>query len=391
MKILLVHEYYRQPGGEDRVFDAESALLEEYGHEVVRYTERNERIDGMPRVPLALGALWSRRSSGRLRSLVEEERPDVVHFHNTFPLVSPSAYWAAKAAGVPVVQTLHNYRLVCPAAAFYRDGHLCEECMGRAVPWPGVVHACYQGSRAATGVTAAMLTLHRAVGTWKRKVDRYIALTEFARRKMVEGGLPEEKIGVKPNFVHPAPEPGGGGGGYAAFVGRLSPEKGVRTLLGAWEGMDEPVPLRIAGDGPLAGPVRRAAERDRRIEWLGHQPLERAQGLIGEAACLIVPSITYETFGRTIVEALATGTPVVASRLGAMAELVDHERTGLLFEAGDPAALAAAVVRLVNDESGTRRMREEARREYERRYTAERSHAILMETYAAARREAEGR
>ncbi len=390
MKVVLVHNYYQHPGGEDRVFEAECALLARHGHEVVRYTETNDRIHGMARVPLALGTLWSRGTYRRFRALLRRERPDVVHFHNTFPLISPAAHFAAKAQGVPVVQTLHNYRLVCPAAVFYRNGEVCEDCMGKSVPWPGVVHACYRESLAASTVTAAMLTLHRTLGTWERKVDRYIALTEFARGKMVEGGLPADRITVKPNFVHPDPEPGGGEGGYAVFVGRLSREKGIETLLEAWDTMREPVTLKIIGDGPLAPRVQEAAGGDERIEWLGHQPLDRVQSILGGGRCLVAPSTNYETFGRAMVEAMAVGTPVAASRMGAMAELVRDGRTGLLFTPGDARELAACVLRLVNGGADVMRMRVDARREFEERYTAARSYEILMDTYARARHAANG-
>ena len=233
------------------MFLAETALLESYGHRVVRYITHNDRVAELNSVTLAGKTVWNSSAYRELRNLIHLEQPDVAHFHNTFPLVSPAGYYAARAEGVPVVQTLHNYRLLCPNALFFRDGGVCEDCKSKAITWPGVVHKCYRGSRAASGVVTAMLTTHRALRTWRKKVDVYIALTEFARRKFIEGGLPAGKIIVKPNFVYPDPGPGEGEGGFALFVGRLSFEKGVGTLLAAWEHLDRRIPLKIVGDGPL--------------------------------------------------------------------------------------------------------------------------------------------
>src|SRR5215212_4268687 len=251
MKILLAHNEYQQPGGEDQIFRSEAALLEAHGHQVLRYAAHNDRVAGMNPVALAGSTVWNRASYRELQSMIRRERPQVAHFHNTLPLISPAGYYAAKAEGVPVVQTLHNYRLLCPNALFFRDGHVCEDCQGKLVPWPGVLHACYRESRPASAAMAAMLTTHRALQTWTEQVDVYIATTEFAREKFVQGGLPAEQLVVKPNFLHPAPSPGQVRGDFALFVGRLSPEKGVGTLLETWKRSRVRVPLKIVGDGPL--------------------------------------------------------------------------------------------------------------------------------------------
>lgn len=381
MKVLLCHNYYQQRGGEDESFEAEARALEEFGHEVVRYTRHNDAIDGMGRVEVAANTLWSKQTYAELRRLVRRERPAVMHCTNTFPLISPAAYSAARAEGVPVVQSLRNYRLLCPGALFLRDGKVCEDCLGKSVPWPGVRHGCYRDSRAASTVVASLTTLHRGLGTWRRDVTLYFTLTEFARRKFVEGGLPADRIVVKPNCVNPDPGPGTGRGGYAVFAGRLSPEKGIDTLLAAWQQLKRPVPLKVVGDGPLADRVKAAAAANPNVEYLGRRPLRELLDVIGEAACLVMPSVWYETFGRTIIEAYAKGTPAIASRLGAMAELVDEGRTGLLFAAGDAADLAAAVDRLMVDPA---RMRLAARREFEDKYTAASNYQQLMAIYARA-------
>src|SRR5581483_9761958 len=193
----------------------------------------------------AARTVWSRPAYRVLRELLRAHRPAVAHFHNTFPLISPAAYYACRAERVPVVQTLHNFRLLCPNALFFRDGRVCEDCLGKAVPWPGVAHKCYRGSRSASAAVCTMLTVHRALGTWHTAVDRFIALTDASRRKFVAGGLPADKIAVKANFVDPDPGPGTGAGGYGVFVGRLSAEKGVGTLLKAWQQLGRDVPLKI--------------------------------------------------------------------------------------------------------------------------------------------------
>ncbi len=382
--VLLVHNAYQQPGGEDAVFAEEAFLLEERGHRVLRYTAHNDAAATMGRAALAGKTLWNREAYRELRSVIGRERPDVVHFHNTFPLVSPAGYHAAKDEGVPVVQTLHNYRLLCPNGLFFRDGGPCEDCLGKAVPLPAVAHGCYRGSRPASGVAAAMLSAHRALGTWGRKVDAYVALTRFARDKFVEGGLPAERISVKPNFVSPDPGPGRGRGGYALFVGRLSPEKGVGVLLEAWGRIGAPIPLKVVGDGPLAPSVARAAERDPRVEWLGRKSPEEVRSLMKDAAALVFPSEWYETFGRVAAESFAAGTPVIAARIGAIEELVEHGCTGLHFWPGAAPDLARQVDRLCGDPAGRARMRDEARREYEANYTADRNYRMLVGIYERA-------
>ena len=384
MKILAVHNRYQRPGGEDQVFVDETALLEARDHRVVRYEVHNDQVERVNRLTLAKDTVWNTSAYRELRALIRRERPDVVHFHNTLPLISPAGYYAARAEGVPVIQTLHNYRLLCPVALFFRDGRVCEDCMGKAVPWPGVVHECYRGSRAASGVIATMLTVHRVMRTWTEMVDVYVALTEFARSKFIEGGLPAGKIVVKPNFVAPDPGRGQGGGGYALFVGRLAPEKGTGTMLAAWERLGTRIPLKIVGDGPLRDRVVEAAARRSNVEWLGHRPVEEVHALMGKADMLVFPSEWYETFGRVAVEAFATGTPVIAADIGAVAELVEHGRTGLEFRPGDPEDLVTQVEWALSHPAELRRMRDEVRAEFEAKYTAERNYRALIEIYEAA-------
>jgi glycosyltransferase involved in cell wall biosynthesis len=386
VKILLCHNYYQQPGGEDQSFALEALLLESQGHQVVRFTRHNDVIDPRGRFQVARQTIWNRETFQELQRLIRRERPSIMHCTNTFPLISPAAYDAAGSAGLTVVQSLRNYRLFCPNATLLRNGRVCEECLGKAVPWPGIQHGCYRSSRAASAVVAAMVSLHRLKGTWARSVHRYFTLTEFSRQKCLEGGLPAQRLAVKPNFIHPDPGPGSGKGGYAVFIGRLSPEKGIKTLLTGWAQLADRLPLKIVGDGPLAAEVKDAAQQTAGIEWLGRRSPQEVLTVLGEAACLVMPSIWYETFGRTIIEAYAKGTPVVASRLGAMAELVHDGRTGALFEPGNPEDLRLKIHRLLDDPGGLWVMRDAARREYEQHYTAEMNYRMLMAIYQEADR-----
>ncbi|MDR7405021.1 MAG: glycosyltransferase family 4 protein, partial [Armatimonadota bacterium] len=251
------------------------------------------------------------------------------------------------------------------------------------LPWRGVVRGCYRGSRAASGMVAGAVTFHRVLGTW-RLVDRFITLTEFMRQKFIRAGFPPAKLVVKPNFVYPDPGMGEGKGGYALFVGRLSPEKGLGTLLRAWERLGGKVPLKIVGDGPLAGDVRQAVEQVPGVEWLGRKAREEVYALMGDAAFLVFSSEWYEGFPLVVGEAFARGLPVVATALGSQGSIVHHGHTGLLFRPGDPEDLAAKVEWLLSHPKELTRMRREARAEYEVKYTAERNYQMLMEIYRQA-------
>lgn len=388
MRILTVHNYYQQAGGEDKVFAAESALLEAKGHQVWRYTLHNDQVEGSNPLAIAGATLWNHAVYKDLRSLIRQEQIQIAHFHNTFPLVSPSAYYAAKANGVPVIQTFHNYRLLCPNALFFRDGRVCEDCLGKVIPFPGIQHGCYRGSQSASAAVTAMLAIHRAAQTWTNQVDVHIALTDFARKKFIQGGIPAQKVVVKPNFVHPDPGYGEGKGGYALYVGRLSPEKGIDLLLSAWELIGSNIPLKIVGDGPLAPQVVKAVEQIPGVVWLGRRPMEEVYALMKEAMFLVFPSKWYEGLPNTIIESFAVGTPVIASNLGAMSSLVIPERTGIHFHADDSKDLATKVAWALAHPEKLIRMRQEVRAEFIARYTAEQSYRQLMEAYALAQRSA---
>jgi len=384
MRILLVHNFYQQTGGEDLVVADEARLLASRGHDVAQYSIHNDQVKSLS--PLALGqrTIWSRPSYRDVRAAIVTHRPEVVHVHNTLPLLSPSVYYAASAEGVPVVQTLHNYRLMCPAALCFRDGHVCTDCVGKSVAVGAVRHACYRESRSASAAVVTMLSVHRLLGTWERKISVYIALTAMARRLFIESGLAAEKLVVKPNFVDPDPGIGTGSGGYALFVGRLSVEKGIRTLLQAWQSIGDRLPLLIVGDGPLGPDVAAAAGNTPGVTWIGKRAPKDIVPLLREATCLVFPSECYETFGRVIVEAFAAGTPVVAAGHGAAAELVADGITGVHFHPGDASDLAAKVIQLHSQPVLRGAMRAAARSDFENRFTADVNYQSLLAIYQRA-------
>ena len=384
MKILMLHNKYLIPGGEDQCSVAEAALLRDHGHEVELLEESNQRVEQLGQARTALRTVWSHESYRRIDKLLRSTRFDILHVQNFFPLWSPSVYYAASRNHVPVVQTLHNYRLMCANALLFRDQHLCQECLGRFMPWHGVVHACYRNSRAASAVVASMVGAHRLAGTWRKRVAMYIAVSEFAREIYVAGGLPAEKIAVKPNFIHPSPEPGAGGGGYALFVGRLSTEKGVTTMLEAWKSAHDPIPLKIAGEGPLAELVIATARERSRVEYLGAKQLQEILDLMRNAEFLLFPSEWYETMGRTIMEAFAVGTPVVAASIGPPATMVTPGETGFHFTPGSVAELRERVEWCSRNLDQLRAMRGKARQAFEASYTGSANAAMLLAIYKNA-------
>lgn len=390
MTIAVLHNYYQHRGGEDTVFEAEARLLEERGHRVVRYAVHNDSIGAYSQLQLARATVWNPETYKALTNLFRAEKPDVVHCHNTLPIISPSAYTAANDAGIPVVQTLHNYRLLCPNALFFREGRVCEDCLGKTIALPAVLHKCYRGSMPASAVVAGMTAWHRATGTWENRVSRYIALTEFARAKFIEGGLPENKIVVKPNFVETdvgfadAQETRN----YALYVGRLSEEKGLMTALKAWRSLhigNSKQELHIIGEGPMEKEARAFVAQHNldTVRFLGGKPFSEALYAMKFARMLIFPSLLYETFGKSMIEAFSGGTPVIASRLGALAEVVSDGHTGFHFAVGNAENLAESIQRmnaLSPDEYAT--MRRAARTEYEAHYTAEANMHRLENIYA---------
>lgn len=387
MKVLLIHNFYQQAGGEDQVFAAEARLLEEKGHSVVRYTVHNDDIREYSSSRLARATLWNPRTYKSLRDVVKKTQPDVAHFHNTFPLISPGGYYAVQAHGVPVVQTLHNFRLFCLNATFFRNGRVCEDCTHTSFPWPGIKHACYRDNVLPSSGLAAMLIIHRLAKTWIRKINVFIALTEFSRQKFISCGLPEEKIVVKENFI--SFDPGykkESAGLYALYVGRLSPEKGLDILLEGWEKLKTTsYQLKIVGTGPLAEKVAQYANRNKSIQWYGQRTREEIFEFMKGARVLVFPSMWYENLPMVIIEAYAVGLPILASNLGNMSSLVSNRETGIHFQPGDAEDLAQKVEWIFSNPEQLSKMRKKCRETYEEKYTATINYQNLLTVYQRAR------
>ena len=382
IKILLAHNRYLTPGGERQVFEAELELLRNNGHEVAVYIEDNARVAELGRARTAVRTIWSTETYQQVKALLDMGQFDLVHIHNFYPLISPSIYYAAQVANVPVVQTLHNFRLLCLNGNLFRGGAVCESCLGHTVPWPGIQHACYKDSRVGSAFVAAMLSLHRTARTWQRKVNTYIALSEFSRQKLIEGGLPGEKITIKPNFVPEDPGMGNGKGSYALYVGRLSSEKGIATLLDAWQKLSGTIPLKIVGDGPLRDQAIAAAAVLPAVEYLGRLENDQVLSLMREAMMLVFPSMCYENFPMTIVEAFAAGLPIIASNMGNAASLVEEQLTGMHFNPGDATDLARQATWLTQHAEERQQMSIAARKKYEQQYTPSQNYRLLSTIYA---------
>jgi glycosyltransferase involved in cell wall biosynthesis len=381
-RVLQVHTRYRQPGGEDEVVASEKRLLEDAGIDVRQVIFDNadlrESQSLIGDLHLAASAIWSRSAKRRVQRALDAHGSQVMHVHNTFSAASPSVYAAAYERGIPVVQTLHNYRLVCPVATTFRNGHVCTDCVGRSVPWPGVLHACVRGSRAQSLVTASTITVHRARGTYRRGISAYVALTDFQRHVMIKGGLPAERIGVIPNFLEPDPGRGSDSRAGLLFVGRLTQEKGVPALLEAAALV--PGVVSIAGGGPLAG-LAEQADAAGYVAYLGNLPRSSLADIVRRTTAMILPSVWFEGFPIVLLEAFATGTPVVGSRIGSLAELIDDGVTGLLAEPGNARDLAGRIRWARDHPSEMREMGRNARQQYETRFRGERHLGALIETY----------
>ena len=389
MKVLVLHNRYTQRGGEDMAVESEEQLLATMGHTVLPYHRNSAEIEHFTLVQKALlpgTTVWSSKSFVEVRNLALDKQPAVAHFHNTFPLISPATYRACRSAKIPVVQTLHNYRLLCAEATLFRDGKPCECCMGKRVPWPGVRYACYRGSRAATGTLAVMVASHWILGTWTEMVDLYIALSEFARDKFIAGGLPSARIVVKPNFVYPDPGADRDVSDYALFVGRLSKEKGLGTLLAASKQLGGKIPLLIVGDGPLRRELEFFVQQRKLVgvRFLGCLDRQAVFAAMKRARFLVVPSECYENFPMTVVEAYACATPTIAAGLGALKEIVTDKRTGLHFAAGNAEDLACKMEWAWTHPREMEEIGQAGRAEFVAKYTADRNYRMLMDIYERA-------
>lgn len=394
MKIVLVHNSYREAGGEDIVFDNEARLLSRAGHTVIPYVRSNwelSDISALQKIAIVVQMTWSSKVRRDFTSVLDWVRPDIVHVHNTFMAISPSIYSACAERGIPIIQALHNFRLLCPGGNFFRDGVICRECVDQSL-LRGIQHGCYRNSRSATAGVATMLAVHRALNTWK-SVTRFIALTEFAKEIFVASGLPPHRFVVKPNFIDPDPCERTGRGEYALFVGRIIENKGLRILLDAWKMLPASLPLHIVGEGPDRATLEAEAHRSNLsgIVFRGRLPHRDVIEAVKGARFIIVPSMLYEGFPMCIVESFGCGTPVLCSQLGGLAEIVQEDVTGLHFNPGDPSDLANKVEWAWNHPEQLAKMGHAARGKYERDFTPERNYAVLMDIYEQALAETSNR
>ncbi len=381
MRILIVHNRYQIRSGEDAVVDAEYDLLRRHGQKVHLFLRDNRTIAELS--PLRKGTLlwrtsWSRASYDALLRELDRLQPEVVHVHNILPLLTPSVYAACARRGVPVVQTLHNFRLFCPAATFFRQGAICHECVEKSL-FSSVRHGCYRHSRVQTAAVAGMVrTLRRPDGP-ARAIQRFIVLTEWHRRRFAELGVPGDKLVVKPNFLADAPPIAREPGEYALFLGRLSVEKGVLRLADIWRHLPD-LPLRIAGEGPLQEQMRDLTEDMPQVRLLGKVSSEERDGLLARARFVVVPSLWEEGLPLVILEAFSAGVPVAVSRLGALPSVARQEQ-GVHFDPQQSRAAAEILAEFAADARRLQQCSRAARAEFEDKYRSEVNYQRLMEIY----------
>jgi glycosyltransferase involved in cell wall biosynthesis len=384
MRIVVAHNRYRYSGGEDAVLRAEVEMLRDAGHVVELFEADNKTIEGTLAKIGAAGSLFHSSSySQKMTELLRAFRPEILHVHNWFPLLSPSIISAACEEGVPVVQTLHNFRMLCVNGTLYRDGRICHDCLGKRFPLNGAINGCYSNSRIGSALIATAFTYHRMVHTWDG-VTTFIAVSEYQKALLIRGGVDADKITVKPNFVKRTNELGSGGGGYALFVGRLTAAKGIRTVLRAWSENRISTPLRIMGDGPLVDEVRETVLNFPQVQYLGQKSPAEVYAAMADARFVICSSECPETFGLTAIEALSRGTPVLAADTASVRELIEDGQNGLCFTPGDPDDLAAKASVLVADDATYQEMRRNCRAVYEKRYTDSVNYKLLMDIYQRA-------
>jgi len=384
MKILVVHNHYQQFGGEDAVVQLECALHKKYGQDVYIFERSNHEIHKASWSKIGRNLFqmhWRKETFDEIVQVIKNFKPDIAHIYNTHFMITPSVYYACHASGVPTVQSLYNYRLICANALLLRDGHYCEECLHHS-RWRSVLYRCYRDSSFLTACVVKSQNLHWRRGTWLHQIDSYITANQYSREKFVQAGIARDKFYIKPHFVYPDPTLRTQMGDYALYVGRLSEEKGVRVLLNAWETLPE-IPLKVLGTGPLLVELRQWVQSKKmdHVEILGYRPDQEFLQYLGGAKFLIMPSISQDNSPRTILEAYARGVPVLASSLEGIKEMLQDEGTGRIFEAGDIEDLRAKARWLAKDDERLKRMGKLARMEYEGKYTAEKNYEILMNIY----------
>jgi glycosyltransferase involved in cell wall biosynthesis len=386
VRILIGHNYYQQPGGEDSVFRSHVAMLKSFGHEVCVYERHNDEIktDLMSRASHVVSLRYSKSSYTQVRSLIRSFKPDIAHFHNIFFVMTPAVLYACKDEGVPVIVSLHNFRLLCINGLFFRDNKPCEDCLhGSRIS--GLIHRCYRGSLVFSAAAADMTSYHWRRKTWENIVDTYIVATKFSYGKHVQAGIPADRMAVLPHFAEEPPQglcSAENRGEYALYAGRLSEEKGVDLLLRGWQKVKK-IPLWIIGTGPKQKEMEEYIKDHglTNVKMLGFLESREYLKTLGQAKFLVVPSVCYENFPRVVADAYACGVPVLANTLGTMEEIVEHGRSGLLFTEGDAQNLADKAMEMVCDESKYKQFCANASQLYYEKYTPSKHYAGLMDIY----------
>ena len=383
MNVLLIHNYYQNPGGEDKVFKNEYNLLKSNNVNVSKFIVNNNEIELNNKFMVGINSIWSFYYYKKLSKILKSNNYHIVHVHNTHAKLSPSIYYACKNYGIPVILTLHNYRICCPKATLFRKNNVCELCVKRHFPYHGIYYKCYHNSILHSIILSLSIAFHKKIGTYRQTINHYIALTNFSRNIFVKAGIPRKKISVKPNFIVSDSSFSKRNKKYFLFIGRITKEKGIKTLLRTWA-LNKDYPLKIVGDGDLKEYVKHEIKQKslKNVEYIGHISSEDTIiKLLRNSYCLIVPSLWYEGFPMTIVESFNTGTPVIASNIGSLSEIVQHKNNGLLFMPDDAHDLSLKVKWAWNNENYINLYSINARKEYEKKYTSQENFNQLMAIY----------
>jgi len=385
MKILLCHNFYQSRGGEAQAVLAEKELLEKKGHDVIFFSRDNKEINKygfFQKIYLFFNSLFSLKTYREVKKIIEKEKPNIVHIHNVFPLISPSVYYAAKSCGVPVVQTVHNYRFLCPNGLFLNNkSEICEKCK-KSNYFHAVIRKCYRNSYVQSFLMAITIFVHRQIGTFEKKTDVFIAPSRFLKKKLVEGGFPENKIVVKPNFIDIENMKKSESEDYILYMGRLSREKGLFTLLKAFKSISQST-LKIMGEGPLRTDMEKFIREEgiSNVQFLGFINGKKRFEILGKAKILVIPSECYENMPFVALESFACGVPVVVSNIGGLFELIENEKTGLLFEMGNAIDLRNKIEKLISNRKLLEQMRYNARKCAEEKYSEEIVYKKIIEVY----------
>lgn len=379
LRVLLVHNFYQIGGGEHTVFQNEKKLLEDNGHDVIIYTRNNKEINSLfTKLFLPIITIFNFRTYFEVKKIIKKEAIDIVHCHNTFPLISPSVYYASKSLNTPVVQTIHNFRLLCPSGIFYRNNRVCEDCMIQGLNC-SIKNKCYRNSKIGTGIVVLMLKVHRILNTFNKKVDRYIVLTEFNARKL-EKIIEKDKIIIKPNFSYTdSTSKGDKSKNYFLFVGRLEESKGVKFLLDSWVKIDNEE-LVIIGDGSLKDYVKNISDKSFNIHYLGNKAHKEVLEIMRNSKSLIFSSEWYEGFPMVILEAMSQGIPIITSNIGNGSTLVVDNYTGLHYEVNNFESFIKQINRISNNNE-YEKLGENAKRLFHEKYTSKENYTLLYSLY----------